>query len=114
MVTSFIDISKSSGQDAVKLYLKQIIEKNTNTNLVTDLQKNGLHAPRTDDQDLSDLVEKVTGSSLVADTEISKIHAHSNKTTLDKITESGNLPLWNGGAWPGGDPGGDIDGGSYI
>ena len=29
-------------------------------------------------------------------------HTHANKETLDKITESGGLPLWNGSAWPGG------------
>ena len=29
-------------------------------------------------------------------------HQHANKSTLDKITEDAGLPLWNGGAWPGG------------
>lgn len=29
-------------------------------------------------------------------------HTHMNKDTLDKITESGGLPQWDGGAWSGG------------
>lgn len=33
-------------------------------------------------------------------------HTHTNKTTLDKITESAGAPLWDGGAWPGGGAGG--------
>jgi len=43
----------------------------------------------------------VTGK-LVKDSgsSITDLHAHTNKTTLDKITESGGLPLWDGGAWP--------------
>lgn len=32
---------------------------------------------------------------------ITEAHTHGNKNTLDKITESENLPLWNGSAWPG-------------
>jgi len=44
-------------------------------NYVTDTEKSNLHAPSSDNQDLSNLVEKVTGYSLVPDTEIAKIHS---------------------------------------
>jgi hypothetical protein len=37
-----------------------------------------------------------------------RFHTHSNKTTLDKIGETGGNPTWNGGAWPGGGGGGSI------
>ena len=30
-----------------------------------------------------------------------RLHTHTNKTTLDKITEATELPLWKGAAWPG-------------
>ncbi len=30
------------------------------------------------------------------------LHTHSNKSTLDKIGESGGDPTWDGSAWPGG------------
>lgn len=33
-------------------------------------------------------------------------HTHDNKATLDKITEADGMPMWNGGAWPGGGEGG--------
>jgi hypothetical protein len=56
----------------------------------------------TDAHGIDTKVDKVTGSSLVPDTEISKIHTHTNKATLDKVTESGGLPVWDGGEWPGG------------
>jgi hypothetical protein len=32
----------------------------------------------------------------------SALHSHSNKSTLDKIGESGGVPTWDGSAWPGG------------
>jgi len=44
-------------------------------NYITDLEKVNLHAPHSDDQDLSNLVVKVNGKSLVSDTEIAKIHS---------------------------------------
>lgn len=31
-----------------------------------------------------------------------ELHTHTNYATLAKITESAGLPLWDGGAWPGG------------
>lgn len=42
------------------------------------------------------------GLAAKVDTTDSRLHAHTNKTTLDKITESAGAPLWNGSAWPGG------------
>ena len=39
------------------------------------------------DGKLADYVKKELGKSLVLDTEIAKIHEHSNKTTLDKVTD---------------------------
>jgi len=47
-----------------------------------------LHAPGSDNQDLSGLVEKVAGSSLVPDTEIAKIHvAGSDNQDLSGLVE---------------------------
>ena len=40
-------------------------------------------------------------------------HQHANKSTLDKITEDEGLPLWNGGAWPGGGGGGTAQSTTY-
>jgi hypothetical protein len=33
---------------------------------------------------------------------IASEHTHTNKSTLDKVSEAGGLPTWNGEAWPGG------------
>lgn len=49
-------------------------------------------------------VGTLTGEVAAADD--TRFHAHSNKTSLDKITESAGLPLWNGGDWPSGAGGG--------
>ncbi len=45
-----------------------------------------------------------TGSEDVAagDHGHTELHEHTNKSTLDKITESSGDPLWDGSAWPGG------------
>ncbi len=44
-----------------------------------------------------------TGSTEVAvgDHSHTELHEHTNKSTLDKITEDGGDPLWDGGDWPG-------------
>lgn len=34
------------------------------------------------------------------DDAVAKRHEHSNKPTLDKVTEVGNVPKWDGGDWP--------------
>ena len=49
-------------------------------------------------------VGTLTGEVAAADDV--RFHTHSNKTSLDKITESAGLPLWNGGDWPSGAGGG--------
>lgn len=45
-------------------------------------------------------------SDLDGKPDLSALHSHSNKASLDKITESAGLPLWNGAVWPGGSGGG--------
>jgi len=46
-------------------------------------------------------VNAVPEHSLVSDDEISKIHEHDTTlSTLDKISESEGLPLWDGADWP--------------
>jgi hypothetical protein len=47
-----------------------------------------------------------TTAGSVAAGDDSRFHVHSNTVQLDKITEAAGLPLWNGGAWPGGGGGG--------
>lgn len=56
-----------------------------------------IHAPGSDNQDLSNLVVKETGKSLVADTEIAKIHASGSDNQdisgkVDKVTGSSLVP----------------------
>lgn len=46
----------------------------------------------------------VSGHELTYDHD--DLHTHENKSTLDKIGESGGLPIWDGSAWPGGGGGG--------
>ena len=57
--------------------------------------------------------EKTTLVDVKDDTDIAdaitKKHEHTNKVTLDKITESEGNPLWDGNEWPGGGDG-DVTG----
>jgi hypothetical protein len=69
-----------------------IIAQDASNRFVTDAEKSTWNGKE----------DAVADHSLVADTEIAKIHAHTNKATLDKVTESGGLPVWDGGEWPGG------------
>lgn len=51
--------------------------------------------------DWNNIVNKPSASPTAIDQAITNSHTHSNKLTLDKISESAGLPTWNGGAWPG-------------
>jgi hypothetical protein len=44
---------------------------------------------------------KPTSTITDIDLAVTNTHTHTNKTAIDRITESEDLPLWNGSAWPG-------------
>jgi len=70
---------------ATETYVQNYAEpkKGTDDNYVTDSEKTNLHAPHSDDQDLSGLVVKIPGYSLVLNVDIAKIHvAHSDDQDL--------------------------------
>jgi len=54
-------------------------------NYVTNLEKTNLHAPHSDDQDLSNLVVKVNGKSLILDTEIERLSGVYNVDISNKV-----------------------------
>ncbi len=50
--------------------------------------------------DWTNIKGKPTSTVANIDDAVTKAHQHSNKIAIDKITESGSLPLWNGSPWP--------------
>jgi len=93
------------GTVATHNYTEFALTLTDDENYITDLEKSNLHAPHSDDQDLSGLVVKEGGKSLVLDTEIAKIHlSHSDDQDLspyqllsDKGINNGYTPLDSGG-----------------
>ena len=50
----------------------------------------------------SGVVGRPTSAVSAIDNAVAVSHTHSNLSTLNKISEAGGLPRWNGGEWPGG------------
>lgn len=47
------------------------------------------------------VLDKITQSGAEASIDVSSIHTHTNKASLDLVNKDGsNNPTWNGGAWP--------------
>lgn len=51
-------------------------------------------------QDWSNLQNKPSSTPAQIDAAVSGTHAHTNKTAIDLIGNSGGAPTWNGGDWP--------------
>jgi hypothetical protein len=77
----------------------------TRTDLYTEIDTNLASGQPITAAMLRSTFKNLAASSLLSLTD-DGLYTHANLTSLDKITESGGLPLWNGSAWPGGGGGG--------